>query len=128
MDWSKVKHFTEAEFTCRCGCGKADMNPVFMGRLDALRAGCDFPFVVTSGYRCPKHNARVSSTGRAGPHTTGRAVDIALDRARAFRVMGMVHRLGFTGIGWQQKGGGRFVHLDDLENAPGCPRPTVWSY
>jgi hypothetical protein len=35
---------------------------------------------------------------------------------------------GFTGIGVQQKGGGRFIHLDNLPNGPGQPRPTVWSY
>jgi hypothetical protein len=31
----------------------------------------------------------------------------------------------FTGIGIQQKGGARFIHLDDLT---GVGRPTVWSY
>lgn len=34
----------------------------------------------------------------------------------------------FTGIGIQQKGGDRYIHLDNLPNAPGQPRPTVWSY
>jgi len=33
--------------------------------------------------------------------------------------------LGFTGIGVQQKGTGRFPHLDTLEEPP---RPNVWSY
>jgi RimJ/RimL family protein N-acetyltransferase len=36
--------------------------------------------------------------------------------------------LGFTGMGFQQKGNSRFLHLDDLPDAPGQPRPTVWSY
>jgi zinc D-Ala-D-Ala carboxypeptidase len=36
----------------------------------------------------------------------------------------MALEAGFTGIGVQQKGTGRFLHLDTLENL----RPTVWSY
>ena len=28
----------------------------------------------------------------------------------------------------QQKGSGRFIHLDTLENSEERPRPTVWSY
>ena len=34
------------------------------------------PLQITSAYRCPSHNDSVSSTGMAGPHTTGLAVDI----------------------------------------------------
>jgi hypothetical protein len=33
--------------------------------------------------------------------------------------------MGFTGIGVQQKGSRRFIHLDVLQNPP---RPNVWSY
>jgi len=36
--------------------------------------------------------------------------------------------LGFTGIGINQKGTGRFLHLDLLPNLLLHPRPTVWSY
>lgn len=127
MDWSKVKHFRPEEFACR-HCGKVEMNEVFVSKLDAMRGQCDFPFVVTSGYRCPDHNEAVSTTGRDGPHTTGRAADIAVSGAAAYRVLSMCQRFGITGIGVQQKGSGRFLHLDDLENGPGCPRPWIWSY
>jgi zinc D-Ala-D-Ala carboxypeptidase len=37
----------------------------------------------------------------------------------------LAFKLGFTGIGVQQKGSGRFIHLDTME---GGTRPTVWSY
>jgi hypothetical protein len=37
---------------------------------------------------------------------------------------GIAMEAGFTGIGVQQKGTGRFLHLDTLE---GDLRPTVWS-
>jgi hypothetical protein len=35
---------------------------------------------------------------------------------------------GFTGIGVKQKGKGRFIHLDDIEDSGDRPRPWVWSY
>ena len=85
------------------------------------------PLAVGSGYRCPAHNRKVSSTGPAGPHTTGRAVDLAVSGAAAVLLLGYALNLGFTGIGVAQKGEARFLHLDDLR-APEYPRPAIWSY
>lgn len=101
-----------------------------MRKVEALRTLCGFPFPITSAYRCPDHNAKVSSTGRTGPHTTGRAIDIGVRGEQAFKLVQLALQYGttFTGIGLQQKGQGRFVHLDDLPNAQGQPRPTVWTY
>ena len=121
------RHFKLEEFACR-HCGKNLIDAVFVDELDELRHRLGFPLVITSGYRCPEHNARVSSTGRAGPHTTGRAADIAVDRTRAYEVLQTALLMKFTGIGVQQKGSSRFIHLDNLPNAPGQLRPTVWSY
>jgi zinc D-Ala-D-Ala carboxypeptidase len=104
------------------------IDTVFLEKLDELRERCGFPFVISSGYRCPTHNAAVSSTGKSGPHTTGRAADIAVSHGQAFTVLAEALQMGFTGIGVQQKGGSRFIHLDMLPNGPGQPRPTVWSY
>lgn len=124
-DW---KHFDLDEFRCKCGCQQNYISDEFVTLLDELRELVGFPLVVTSGYRCPDHNNRVSSTGRTGPHTTGQAADISVDRFRAFRVMSKAADMGFTGIGFKQHGGGRFMHLDTLPNADGQPRPTIWSY
>ena len=126
-----MQHFKYAEFACRCGnCGSngTEMNPRFLAKLDWLRELCDFPFIVTSGYRCPDHNEAVSSTGRNGPHTTGHAADILVMGEKAHRVL-MMLGYKFTGVGIQQKGthSKRFIHLDDLER-PDHPRPNLWSY
>jgi hypothetical protein len=43
-------------------------------------------------------------------------------------VLKLALEAGFTGIGVAQKGSGRFMHLDDLLNDEGQPRPTIWSY
>jgi uncharacterized protein YcbK (DUF882 family) len=96
----------------------------FIQRLDDLRHRCGFPLVVSSGYRCPAHNIAVSTTGPAGPHTTGLAADFAVDRAKARTVIMVASEMGFAGLGINQKGSGRFVHVDDVNR----PTATVWSY
>lgn len=123
-DW---RYFKREEFACR-HCGANLIDDVFVTELDDLRHHLGFALPISSGYRCPDHNARVSSTGRTGPHTTGRAADIAVSRERAYEVLQAALVMKFTGIGVQQKGNARFIHLDNLPNAPGQPRPTVWSY
>lgn len=123
------RFFSDRELRCKCGECDGEMDPHFMSKLVALRAYLNFPFPVSSAYRCPAYNARVSSTGENGPHTTGRAVDIRVSGEQAFQILTQAARFGFTGVGVSQKGphGSRFIHLDDLE-APEHPRPWVWSY
>ena len=120
-------HFAMSELTCRCGCGMLPEQD-FMEKIETLRLAYGKPLRVTSAARCPDHNSRVSGTGRTGPHTSGRALDLAVDRGHAYQLASLAFASGFTGIGFQQKGAGRFLHLDDLPNGPGCPRPTIWSY
>jgi zinc D-Ala-D-Ala carboxypeptidase len=122
-----VKYFERTEFDCSC-CRRNEMDGVFLQELDDLRARFGKPLIVSSGYRCPTHNARVSSTGASGPHTTGRAADLRVSRGDALRLLRIALEMGFTGIGLQQKGAVRFIHLDNLPNAEGQPRPTIWSY
>ena len=119
--------FSDAELTCKCGCAQQKMHDDFMVKVIELRRKCGFPFPVSSAYRCPTHNRKVSSSGLTGAHTTGRAIDIAVQGAQARMLMKVALDMGFTGIGVQQKGGGRFIHLDDLDAKWG-PRPNVWSY
>lgn len=116
-------HFSNEELTCKCGCGMLP-KPEFMAKIEKLRVAYGMPLKVTSAARCPDHNAKVSGTGRAGPHTTGRAIDFAVERAQAHKLAKLAFEQGFTGIGFQQKGTGRFIHIDDLIDG----RPAVWSY
>jgi uncharacterized protein YcbK (DUF882 family) len=122
-----LRYFVPAEFACR-HCGANHMDPVFLAMVDELRARYGKPIIVTSGYRCPEYNARISATGRTGPHTTGHAIDVSVSRGDAFALLRLALSMGFTGIGIKQTGAQRFLHLDDLPNAPGQPRPTIWSY
>lgn len=122
-----TKNFTPNEVVCKCGCGMLPEQD-FMDKVQIVRDIVGFPLPVASGARCPKHNAAVSSTGDNGPHTTGRALDVTARGEQAFRVVYAMLVAGFTGIGVQQKGDKRFIHGDDLPDAPGRPRPTIWSY
>ncbi|ABK45255.1 Peptidase M15A [Magnetococcus marinus MC-1] len=123
-------HFSHAELQCHCGCGRSVMDERFMARLEELRMAYGKPIIVNSAYRCPNHNASVSTTGSNGPHTTGRAVDVQVSGEDAHTLMALAMHHGFTGIGVSQRGQhkSRFIHLDTLDAAPGQPRPTIWSY
>jgi hypothetical protein len=67
----------------------------------------------------------VSGPGLISPHTTVSTIDIAVSRAQAHRLLVLACAAGFTGIGVNQKGNNRFIHLDDLETSA---RPAIWSY
>jgi len=117
--------FYREEFACK-HCGKNYIQPDFLDKLNRLGEKLKFPVVVTSGYRCSEHNQKVSTTGPNGPHTTGRAVDLAVRGVEALEVLEAALTSGeFAGFGIQQKGTVRFIHLDDII---GDNRPMIWSY
>lgn len=124
-----LRYFKLSEFDQPGAVGSGEkMNPLFLQKMDQLRHVCGFPFIIPSGFRYPEYNIKVSSTGENGPHTTGRACDVAVSGEQAYIVLRVAMELGFTGIGIKQKGEGRFIHLDDLTEADGYPRPRIWSY
>lgn len=120
-------HFSAAELACKCGCG---MLPALdaVERLERVRVKVGFPLKVTSGARCAFYNQQVARTGDGGPHTTGRAFDLAVRGAQAYATVAAALAEGFTGIGVSQKGESRFLHIDDLPASATRPRPTIWSY
>jgi uncharacterized protein YcbK (DUF882 family) len=79
--------------------------------------------VVSSGYRDPSH-PNEASKAQPGEHTTGRATDIAVSGSAALRLVVLAVKHGFTRIGVQQKGTGRFIHLGDSPDFPA----GMWSY
>lgn len=120
MDWSRYPNFTEAEFRCR-HCGRQEMQPALLERLQTLRTQYGKPLPVTSGWRCADHPVEKAKP-HPGMHSTGLAVDLGVQGAEAVAVLRLALGLGFTGIGVQQKGAGRFLHLDLRQE------PTIWSY
>lgn len=127
MNWSDYPNFSAWEFDCK-HTGENGMHPDFMERLQLLRQNYGQPMRITSGYRHPTHPIEASKSGGPGAHSTGRACDISVAGADALVLTELALWAGFTGVGWMQKGQSRFIHLDDLENSPGRPRPWCWSY
>lgn len=130
VDWSKIKHFKRSEFVCKCGCGTELMDQNFVELLDLIRSKYGKGLTITSGYRCPAHNAHVSKTGRDGPHTTGKAVDIRAYGSEVLALIEIAKRAGIQGFGLKQHGplASRYIHVDTIDNATNSPRPWVWTY
>lgn len=126
MNWSSP-FFTEEEMRCQCGCEQDGMHSEFMEKLTSLRADWGQPMVVTSAYRCKNHPIEAKKA-KPGAHESGRAVDIAIQGEDAYKFLCAALGHGFSGIGVNQKGSSRFIHLDDLTRDEGWPRPTIWSY
>ena len=118
------KYFTEDELRCKCGCGKADMDPEFMKTLETIREYVGRQFIVNSAYRCPEYNAQVSSTGLGGPHTTGRAIDIKADSRLKYEIAMAASKEGMTRLGI----GKTFIHIDNLTEEDLFSEQVVWTY
>jgi len=113
-----MKYFTVSEFDCS-ETGENEMNVDFMESLDELRKRCGFAFVVTSGYRSPRHSIEAAKP-RPGNHTLGIAADIYVaDNTNRYTLVSEAIRHGFSGIGI----GKDFIHLD-FRNEDG----VMWVY
>lgn len=69
------KWFSSYEFTCKCGCGTYIHNEELIEMLNDVREYFGKPVRITSGTRCPAHNAAVGGVPDS-QHTLGTAADI----------------------------------------------------
>jgi zinc D-Ala-D-Ala carboxypeptidase len=123
--WRWDTYFSPLEMACK-HCRKLLVNTDLMDKLCEVRVKYGKAMIIASGYRCPEYNVRVSTTGPNGPHTMG-AVDVSVRGSNAHELLTAALACGVRGIGVQQVGAARFLHLDMLTD-PGHPRPWVWSY
>jgi len=121
----KSPFFKMEEFSCRCSYAECEesnqfMDERFLELIFKVRAQLDFPFYVTSGFRCVKHNRDVGGA-KNSYHTKGLAVDIAMyndyDRYELLEQL-MAH--GLSAIIYKS-----FVHI---ELRPGQPKLLRGSY
>jgi uncharacterized protein YcbK (DUF882 family) len=120
-----MNYFKDSELRCKCGCGEVYFSDETRKKLNKVREDYGKPIIISSGYRCTSYNIQIGATQT---HSTGQAVDIAISRGDAFKLIGLALKHGFTGLGVKQHGHGRFLHLDDLDSNNKRVRPTVWSY
>ena len=128
-EWHQLPNFGKEEFSCSCGCDRADMDKNFIFSLQALRTKLNAPVFITSGYRCENHpieKAKIDAGGKAGTHSLGLAVDISVPTGYLRYRLLQASMGGFTGIGIADKQG--FVHLDMALEKHGFNRPNLWTY
>ena len=107
-DFKLTKDFNLKEFQCPC-CETVKIDSELVKRLQELRDGIDKPIIITSGYRCPKHDKDVGGNGNSY-HTKGMAADITVDNMELEDLLIKAKMVGFKGIGiYPEK---RFLHLD----------------
>jgi len=110
-----TKNFSRAEFACKCGCGKDNINYTLVSLLQEIRDHFDKPIKVVSGVRCEKRNERVGGAKKS-QHLLGNAADIVIDGVKPREVAAIANTFmpGWGGI----KAYPRFTHVD--------VRPGVW--
>ena len=119
-DWC---NFTPDEFRCSC-CNRLEISSDIMDLLQTARNELG-PLTITSAYRCPDHNSKVSSTGPSGPHTTGMAVDIHVSNSQHRKQLIDYFTNKVTGLGVAKT----FLHIDLLTYEHGFEmRPNAWKY
>ena len=114
-----MKHFSTDEFKCKCSkqC-EIGMDAVLLEALEALREAYGAPITVTSGYRCPAHNATVGGHPRSA-HMAGLAVDVhGADLKRLTELA--LSMTCFIGVGIARG----FLHLDVQPRT----KRKVWKY
>lgn len=115
------KFFKKEEFACSCGCGENNINEALIDVLDKIRAECGFPFHITSGYRCEKHNAAVGGSKNSA-HVDGLAADIHCKySSQRYTLLGVAFRNGINRVGVADS----FIHLDIAKDRS---QDVLWTY
>lgn len=121
MSWN---NFTREEFACKCGCETNEIKDETIDFAQELRDSCGFALSVSSGYRCLNHPVEAKKS-KPGTHPKGLAVDFAVSHAKARTLISKaVANPKLKGLGINQKGAGRFIHVDI---GPGREN-LVWTY
>ena len=90
-----TKHFKVSEFSCKCGCGKDDIDQRVMDMAETIRQALGVPVSVNSGCRCKEHNARSKGVPNS-KHLTGKAADLScsLGSSKMFETVKKLHAEG----------------------------------
>lgn len=103
--------FKVEEFTCRCGCKRAEMDQTFLNRLGMLRVSYGMPMIITSAFRCNNYNMKLKNASKNSQHLVGKAVDISVVEAeKRYKLIACAIQVGFS-VGID----GAFCHLDSRD-------------
>ena len=123
-----TKNFTREEFACKCGCGLDTISIALVELLQLARDKCPFPFRISSGCRCQKHNKSVGGKPDSAHQQNAKgictATDILFDNGfQLFVLINALLSVGFRRIGINFKL--KFIHVDIDETKP---QDTIFSY
>lgn len=105
-------HFSRSEFECKgsdCCGNSAPMDSAFLKALGNFRERLKLPIVITSGFRCNKHNKAIGGTPRSY-HAIGRACDVKV-KGLDVEVIAKLAREFFGGVIVYDS----WVHVDTRE-------------
>ena len=93
--WSDIRYFSRKEFACKCG-RYCDGYPTQMQRgvvelADRAREELNGVGYVSSGLRCPQHNANVGGVSNSR-HLSGKAIDLRIEGKSARQTLAWVQK------------------------------------
>lgn len=110
------KFFNSREFDCQCKfpeCKQQKISKALITRLDSLRKDCNQPLIITSGFRCHKHQDEIRASGvstvvaKKSTHESGDAADVRPKDGNIETFLKLASKY-FSSIGLAKK----FLHLD----------------
>lgn len=112
--WNNIRYFKRDEFQCGCGgqhCNGFPVEPAakLMQLADKVREHFGVPVIVSSGVRCPKHNAKVGGV-TASRHMSGKAMDFCVKGKTSMEVLAYVQKL--PEVRYCYAIDGSYVHMD----------------
>ena len=110
-------YFKRSEFACKCGCGFDTVDTTLLHVLEYVRGAVKSPIIITSGCRCPEHNAKIGGS-KGSKHMQGRAADIKCPDVMFETLKAKVDHFmeGWGGVGYYPNQG--FIHIDTRSGPP----------
>lgn len=101
-------HFTKKELACKC-CGEpGPIKTELIEALEVLRSLAGCPLIVTSGYRCQKHNSEVGGA-KDSQHLKGTAADVKAPGIAPLALFALAAQIpAIKGLGLYKS----WVHID----------------
>ena len=91
------KNFDSSEFACPC-CGKSNIAPELIIKLQQLRDEIGEPIYVTSGVRCAGYNKGIGGYSNS-PHIEGLAADIQVSGMTPITLANMARSICYIRLG-----------------------------
>ena len=111
--WAEIRYFVPKEFACKCGryCDgyPAQMQRSVVELADRAREALKGPGFVSSGLRCPQHNANVGGVSNSR-HLSGKAVDLRIEGKSAKQTLAWAQKQ--PEVRYAYAIDANYVHLD----------------